>query len=92
MRGGARTGAGRKKGGANRVTQKAIEQAKETGILPLDYLLSVMRDAEANKSQRIDCAKAAAQYLHAKLQPIDGNGSSAQRVVAEGVFSWQPPQ
>ncbi len=72
MRGGAREGAGRKAGGINKVTKEAIESAKEGGILPLDYLLSVMRDVGADESKRIDCAKAAAQYIHPKLTSVDG--------------------
>lgn len=73
--GGARPGAGRKPGGTNRATQEAIEQAKEGGELPLDYLLRIMRDVSADEAKRIDCAKAAAPYLHAKLSAIEHSGS-----------------
>ena len=79
-------------GGTNRLTKEAVDKAKATGELPLDYLLRIMRDDKADEAKRIDCAKAAAQYCHAKLQPTDGNGSTAQRIVAEGAFIWQPPQ
>lgn len=75
--GGARPGAGRKKGGANRLTEEAVEAAKESGILPLDYLLSVMRDVGADEAKRIDCAKAAAPYLHPKRAPVTGDGEEA---------------
>lgn len=85
-RGGARPGAGRKAGGVNRVTQEALEAAKETGLLPLDYLLSVMRDNEADEARRIDCAKAAAQYLHPKLNAVDLRGEIEAKVVGEVVF------
>lgn len=69
--GGARPGAGRKKGGANKITQEAIEKAKAGGILPLDFLLQIMRDEDADEAKRIDCAKAAAPYVHAKLSQVD---------------------
>ena len=69
--GGARPGAGRKRGGVNRTTQEAIEQAKEGGQMPLDFLLGIMRDVGADEAKRIDCAKAAAPYLHHKLNTID---------------------
>lgn len=75
--GGARPGAGRKAGGANRLTREAYERAQASGELPLDYLLRVMRDEEADEAKRIDCAKAAAPYLHPKRAPIDGDGNEA---------------
>lgn len=71
--GGARRGAGRPKGAQNR---KTIEQAQEvaaTGETPLAFLLRIMRDANADEAKRIDCAKAAAQYVHPKLSAIDAN-------------------
>ena len=71
--GGARPGAGRKRGGANRATEEAIARASETGEMPLDFLLRIMRDDGADEVKRIDCAKAAAPYLHAKLANIDAN-------------------
>ena len=69
--GGARKGAGRKRNGHNRVQQEAIDNAKVTGMMPLAYLLSIMRDVNAEEAKRIDCAKAAAMYLHPKLSAID---------------------
>ena len=84
--GGARPGAGRKKGGHNRLTEDAVKKAQAGGIMPLDYLLNIMRDKTADDDKRIDAAKAAAPYCHAKLQPIDGNGDTAQKFVAEVVF------
>lgn len=73
-RGGPRPGAGRKKGGVNRVTEEAVEQAKEGGELPLDFLLRKMRDPQLTEAVQIDCAKAAAPYLHAKLSAIEHSG------------------
>lgn len=79
-RGGAREGAGRKKGGSNRLTQEAVARASETGELPLDFLLRIMRDAGSDEAKRIDCAKAAAPYVHAKLTSIDAKVESDVRV------------
>jgi hypothetical protein len=76
-RGGSRPGAGRKKNGTNRLTQEAVEQAQATGELPLDFLLRIMRDDAADEDKRIDCAKAAAPYLHAKRAPVDSDGKDA---------------
>lgn len=73
-RGGAREGAGRKKGGHNRITEEAIEKAKSEGILPLDYLLSIMRDVEEDTARRLDAAKSAAPYLHPKPVAVQVEG------------------
>lgn len=83
MRGGARPGAGRKAGGTNRITKEAVEKAKEGGMLPLDYLLGIMRDEDADEARRIDCAKAAAQYVHPKLSAIDASIDARVMTVAE---------
>jgi hypothetical protein len=89
--GGARPGAGRKPGGRNKITKEAIAKAAD-GLSPLDYLLGVMRDPGADEAKRIDAAKAAAPYCHAKLQPIDGDGSTEQKVQVTGALTWQPAQ
>lgn len=90
-RGGARPGAGRKRHGHNRLTEEAVAKAKD-GLSPLDYLLSVFRDEGADGGRRIDAAKAAAPYCHAKLQPVDPEGDSTQKVAVTGRLEWQPPQ
>jgi len=69
--GGSRPGAGRKTGGVNRVTKEAIDKAKAGGEMPLDFLLRIMRDEAADEAKRIDCAKAAAQYVHPKLTSVE---------------------
>src|SRR5258708_5354226 len=71
--GGARQGAGRKKGVATRMNEVARAQAAAEGITPLAYLLGLLRDEEQPQEIRTDAAKAAAPYLHAKLANIDAN-------------------
>jgi hypothetical protein len=45
--------------------------AEATGILPLDYMLSVMRDANTDAKRRDAMAMAAAPYLHPKVVPVE---------------------
>jgi hypothetical protein len=45
--------------------------AEATGTLPLDYMLSVMRDAKADAKRRDAMAVAAAPYLHAKMSAVE---------------------
>jgi hypothetical protein len=73
-RGGARPGAGRRPGAINKATAKAREAAEAGGIMPLDFMLSIMRDPEAERSERLDMAKAAAPYVHAKLASVKHSG------------------
>ena len=74
-RGGARAGAGRPKGGANKFNDEARAKAAAGGISPLDYLLGVLRDDTESKEVRIDVAKAAAPYLHARLAAVEHSGN-----------------
>lgn len=66
--GGKRPGAGRKKGTTDAVKREVLEKAAKGGIMPLDYMLKVLRDENALVERRDDMAKAAAPYLH-KKQP-----------------------
>jgi hypothetical protein len=67
---GRKTG-GRQKGARNRATAEARAAAEATGVLPLDYMLTVMRDAKAEPKRRDAMAMAAAPYLHPKVSPIE---------------------
>ena len=73
------------------MTQEAVARASD-GLSPLDYLLSVMRDPEADQARRIDAAKAAAPYAHPKLQPVDGDGDTKQTVEVRGALKWLTPE
>lgn len=95
--GGARPGAGRKKGGKNAITKARIARGEraidEAGITPLEVMLLSMKaawekaqDANTEEGERnrqlaiaLGTAKDAAPYVHPKLQPVDGDGSSEQK-------------
>jgi hypothetical protein len=82
-RGGARAGAGRKKGSATAKTREIADKAIAEGITPLEYMLEVMRrpsDHEDEKIQlareamRFEAAKAAAPYMHPRLAAVEHSG------------------
>jgi hypothetical protein len=73
---GRKTG-GRQKGARNRATEEARAAAEATGILPLDYMLGVMRDPRVDDKRRDAMAAAAAPYLHPKLSSVDAKLSNA---------------
>lgn len=60
--GGARPGAGRKP----KPKEEKLTIATSGTQTPLEFLLSVMNDNEIEDRLRIDAAKTAAQYVHAK--------------------------
>lgn len=76
-RGGKRPNSGRRRGSANRINAQAREKAMSGGISPLDYLLSVMRNRREPKRMRMDAAKAALPFVHARLavtESVAGTG------------------
>src|SRR6476620_1609066 len=57
---------GRQKGAVDKIKREAILAAQ--GITPLDYMLGIIRNEQEDKAVRLDAAKAAAPYVHARLQ------------------------
>lgn len=76
----------------NKLAKDAQQRAAASGILPLDYLLQVMRDPNSDEAKRLDAAKAAAPYIHPKLQPVDKDGDTTQQIAVKGSLQWQPSQ
>lgn len=78
MRGGARPGAGRKAGVPNKRTSEMVERVAADGIMPLDYMLQILRDENATPDARMWAAEKAAPYLHSRLANVqvagDGGG------------------
>jgi len=69
--GGSRPGAGRKPGARNKKTAAQIKAVEESGITPLDYMLSILRDETKTENVRLQAAKDAAPYVHQKLQSVE---------------------
>jgi len=66
---------GRPKGALNKRTAQIALAAAEGGMTPIEYMLDVMRDPGADVQRRDDMAKAAAPYIHPRLQAIGGDDS-----------------
>jgi len=67
-RGGARNGAGRKRGTPNRATRAAIEGVAASGLsTPLMYALQVLNDTAATPERRDRMAALLLPYLHHRL-------------------------
>lgn len=74
-RGGKREGAGRKPGTAN-VKTREVANAIAEGLTPLEYLASIYQNIEVDEARRIDAAKAAAPYVHPRLNSIEHKGDA----------------
>lgn len=68
--------AGRPKGVPNKVTREREAQIAASGITPLDYMLSVLRDENAPTDRRDEMARAAAPYCHPRMAPVQHTGRS----------------
>lgn len=79
--GGSRPGAGRPRGAPNRKTRELQQAVAASGITPLDFMLSVMRNEAADLAERLEAAKSAAPYVHPKLATIDVNATVSGTVV-----------
>lgn len=69
---GFKTG-GRQKGTPNRATSDIRRAIAESGEMPVEYMVRVMRDENADPSRRDNMARAAASYLHPRLPTADNN-------------------
>lgn len=78
--GGCRTGAGRPPGARNKRTEATIKAIEDSGLTPLDYMLSIVRDETKSEGLRLDAAKAAAPYAHHRLSSIEMDVLSHKQV------------
>lgn len=95
-KGGAREGAGRKAGSVNKRNAEVVAAALASGMTPLEYMLEVLRDEDADAGRRSWAAEKAAPYLHPRpvaLEPTltidlpdtttaDGVGKAIDAVLA----------
>lgn len=70
---GQKTG-GRTKGTPNKATKVREELIASSGLSPLEYMLTTLRDESQPVNIRLDAAKAAAQYVHPKLSAVTLSG------------------
>ena len=96
-RGGARKGAGRKKGSATKRTREIADRAAEQGITPLEYMLQVMRTEPSPEleprdmlqaiTMRFEAAKAAAPYIHPRLAAIEHTGANGEAIKTDSKWT-----
>ncbi len=68
--GGARQGAGRPKGTLNKKHAELLAGAVSEGETPVEYMLSIMRDENADEKLRNWAAEKSAPFIHPRPAPI----------------------
>ena len=76
---------GRQKGSQNRATAAKEAAIASSGLTPLDYMLSLLRDAGNDALTRFEAAKAAAPYVHPKLSSTEVKGDPDAPVALSGL-------
>lgn len=74
---------GRQKGTPNKVTAKREREIEASGLTPLAFMLSILRDETAERAERFEAAKAAAPYSHARLANV-----AVEHEVSERLYDW----
>ncbi len=69
---------GRRKGTPNRATAARKAAISESGMTPLEFVLSVLRDEDAPTKERMWAARVALPYCHAKLRPVAANAGGVE--------------
>jgi hypothetical protein len=67
-KGGKRAGAGRPRGSLQKRHKVIVEDPTE--LMPVEWMLAVLRDPEAEQSRRDRMAEVAAPYLHPRLNAV----------------------
>lgn len=95
-RGGERRGAGRprtpKFPNRDYMPKDIVQEALSEGMTPLEYMLKVMRNPEADQARRDRMAQAAAPYCHPKVGDVKPGKKEIEaeesRTAAEG-SKWE---
>ena len=90
-RGGKREGAGRPAGAVTRRTREVAEAAAQSGLTPLDYMLTILRDEDQPQDERKWAAEKAAPYVHAKLSSVEMSGPDGGPVQMPVVIALTAP-
>ena len=70
---GKKTGGGSRKGKPNKATLDREREIAATGLTPLDYMLTMLRNFDASAEDRKWAAQSAAPYVHPRLSQVDAN-------------------
>src|SRR5688572_10138878 len=84
----AKTG-GRQKGTPNKATAAKAAEVAATGLTPLDYMLTMLRNPDELPANRMWAAEKAAPFVHPKLAAVEHSGTIDQRHTATDMTDEQ---
>lgn len=70
---------GRTKGATNRASAAKAAEVAASGLTPLDYMLTVLRNETADPDDRQWAAQNAAPYVHPRLAAVEHSGKMTLR-------------
>jgi hypothetical protein len=82
--------AGRPKGALNKKTKETVKRIINSGLTPLDYMMSVVQDESFDPEFRMEAAKAAAPYVHSKRVAVEGRPAEFSEPMTETIGSSLP--
>jgi hypothetical protein len=69
--GGRRPGAGRPKGSKAKRHKVVLDEAMLSGLMPVDWMLAVLRDPQVEERRRDRMAEVLAPFLHPRLAAVE---------------------
>ena len=72
----------------NRKTAETVAAVEASGLTPLAYMISILVDDEQPPHIRMDAAKSAAPYVHAKLSSVEVAGKNGGPVETVHTVQW----
>ncbi len=79
---------GRKRGSKNKTTiarEHAAKEGPNKNLTPLQHMLKIMRDPKQPQVLRMEMAKAAAPYMHARLKATEIRNTEGEKLVIQVV-------
>jgi hypothetical protein len=89
--GGSRKNAGRRRGALTKRTQEIVAKASADGIMPLEYMLNVMRTS-TDIRRKDAMAIAAAPFVHPKLAAVEHSGDEDRPVTFNIITGVSQPE
>lgn len=81
---GQKTG-GRQRGVKNKASVAREQAIQASGLTPLEFMLTLLRNEQLDQLTRFEAAKAAAPYVHPKLASTEVKGDANNPLAISGI-------
>ena len=80
---------GRPPGSLNKKTANRLKAIEDSGLMPLDLMLQILRDQSLDWELRLQAAKDAAPYCHARVATKEDRAKTDNQITI--VLAWPNP-